>query len=207
MAAFWRSIRLHVHHRQVATMKIPTALVLLLLGAAGVAHAQQFSSLLAPEVTGATGSGLVTVDYDALAHTLAIETTWEGLSGTTTVAHIHCCTAAPFTGTAGVAVTPGTLPGFPAGLNSGSYSVTLDLTQNATYTGGFLSGSGGTAAGAEARLIQGFYDGVAYFNVHSSTFGAGEIRGFLQPVPEPGTYALMALGLAAVAGAARRKRA
>lgn len=188
-------------------MKIPAALALLLLGAASVAHAQQFSSLLAPEVAGATGSGFVSATYDALAHTLAIETTWEGLSGTTTVAHIHCCTDVPFAGTKGVAVTPGTLPEFPSGLNAGSYSVTLDLTQTATYTGGFLSGSGGTVAGAEARLIQGFYDGVAYFNVHSSAFGAGEIRGFLQPVPEPGTYALMALGLAAVAGAARRKPA
>ena len=36
---------------------------------------------------------------------------FSGLSGTTTVAHIHCCTASPGTGTIGVAVTPVTLPG------------------------------------------------------------------------------------------------
>jgi hypothetical protein len=188
-------------------MKIPTALALslALLGGAGIAQAQQFTSPLAPEVPNATGSGFVSVIYDALASTLAIDVTWEGLSGITTVAHIHCCTAQPFTGTVGVAVTPGTLPGFPTDVSSGSYAVTLDLAQTSAYTAGFLTGSGGTAAGAQARLIQGFYDGVAYFNVHSSAFPGGEIRGFLQPVPEPGTYALMALGLAAVAGAVRRR--
>ncbi|HMN77569.1 MAG TPA: PEPxxWA-CTERM sorting domain-containing protein [Burkholderiaceae bacterium] len=48
------------------------------------------------------------------------------------------------------------------------------------------------AAGAE----------VVYYN---DLFAAGEIRGFLHPVPEPETYALMLLGLAAVGAAARRR--
>jgi hypothetical protein len=50
-------------------------------------------------------------------------------------------------------------------------------------------------------------DGMAYFNIHSSFAGGGEIRGFLQLVtaPEPGMLALF--GLAAVAvGFARRRR-
>jgi hypothetical protein len=45
-------------------------------------------------------------------------------------------------------------------------------------------------------------DGKAYLNIHTSTFGAGEIRGYFRPVPEP-------TSLAALIGAgliARRRR-
>lgn len=160
-----------------------------------------FTGDLAPEAPGATGSGTAVVTYDDVAHTLDIETSWSGLSGTTTVAHIHCCTVPP--GTASVAVTPGTLPGFPVGLMAGSYFTVppIDLTNPASYTMGFFNGpGGGTAAGAEAAIIQGLLDGQAYLNIHTSTFGSGEIRDFLQVVPEPGTYALFAAGFAALAG-------
>jgi CHRD domain/PEP-CTERM motif len=171
------------------------------------AQTYSFAAALSPEVTGATGSGTVLMTFDEAAQTLRIESLWFGLSGTTTVAHVHCCTALAGTGTAGVAVTPGTLPGFPVGTTFGSYDVTLDLTQNSTYGGAFLSGSGGTAAGASARLFTGLSAGTAYFNIHSSTFTGGEIRGFTQAVPEPATWGLMALGMAAVGAAARRRRA
>jgi hypothetical protein len=46
--------------------------------------------------------------------------------------------------------------------------------------------------------------GLWYINVHSSTFGGGEIRGQLIPVPEPQTYALVA-GLSLGAFAAFRR--
>lgn len=190
-------------------MKHP--LTLLTLGAAlaspaAWAQSQSFAAALEPEAAGATGSGTVLMTFDAAAQTLRIDALWFGLSGTTTVAHIHCCTASPGAGTMGVAVTPGTLPGFPVGTTFGSYGVTLDLSATATYTAAFLSGSGGTAAGASARLFDGLMAGTAYFNVHSTTFTGGEIRGFTQPVPEPATWGLMALGMAAVGAAARRAR-
>ena len=160
----------------------------------------RYQAALGPEAVGATGSGFVTADYDSTAHTLLISANWSGLSGTTTVAHIHCCTAAENAGTIGVAVTPGTLPGFPVGATAGSYiSPVLDLTDASTYTAGFVTNfAGGALANAEAALIAGFDSHRAYFNIHSTAFPGGEIRGFLR-VPEPGTLALLGLAIGALA--------
>lgn len=188
--------------RYVSTL---TALATLTLAGAANAHVEFFGAPLIPEAAGSTGSGSVYVEYDDEGNTLYISATWENLAGTSTVSHIHGPTSVAGTGTAGVAVTPSTLPGFPAGLTSGTYSVVLDLSNSATYTGAFRGSL--TVEEAEQKLIQSFYDGKAYFNLHSSFATGGEIRGFLAPIPEPGTWALMGLGFAAVAGSVRRRQA
>lgn len=167
-----------------------------------------FTSSLAPEVAGATGSGSVWLAFDTEAHTLGINADWSGLSGVTTVAHIHCCTTLPEAGTVGVAVTPITLPGFPTGVSAGTYSTVIDLLLPTSYTGGFVTNfGGGTIAGAEAALLAGLQSGRAYFNVHSDLFPAGEIRGFPAEVPEPVSLSLFAMALLGIVFVQRRRTA
>lgn len=184
------------------------ALVTAALATGAQAHLTIFQGTFAPEAVGATGAGSLYMEYDEHEHTLFIDASWSGLSGNTSNAHIHCCTAAPDTGTAGVALaTGGILPGFPLGQTFGTYTQLIDLTQTGNYSGGFVTASGGTAAGAEARLISNLVSRQAYFNIHSTTFGGGEIRTFVSVVPEPGTTAMMLAGLAAFGFLARRRSA
>ena len=150
------------------------------------------------------GTGTAKVTYDNALHTMRVEASFSGLTGNTTNAHIHAATLLPFQGTAGVATPTPTFPGFPAGVTSGSYDHTLDLTLTSSWNSSYISANGGTPASAEAAFFDAMDAGKAYFNVHSTTFSGGEIRGFMV-VPEPG--ALTLLGAAALLGTVRRRRA
>ena len=151
----------------------------------------------------AVGSAVIAYDVDV--HTMTLHLTFSDLSAPTTAAHLHCCTAVPGVGTAGVATTTPFFAGFPIGVTSGTFDIILDLTAAASYNAAFITSHGGTIASAEAALVQGAKDGEEYLNVHTQAFGGGEIRGFLAEIPEPATLAIFGFGLAAL-GFVRRRR-
>lgn len=148
------------------------------------------------------GTGIVKVTIDPVAHTLWLQAHFSGLVAPTAAAHIHCCVDAP--GNAGVATQTPSFVGFPLGVTLGSYGKVFDTTLASTYRPGYLTGLGGSIAAAEAELFQGIADGRAYFNIHTTTYPGGEIRGFFEPVPEPATWLLTAAPLIA-AGLFRRR--
>jgi hypothetical protein len=152
------------------------------------------------------GTGFATVTIDDILNTMRVQVSFSGLTGTTTASHIHAATASPFSGTAGVATTTPTFAGFPLGVTAGSYDNTLDLLLSSSYNPAYITANGGTPASAETALLSAIGSGKAYLNIHSTTFGGGEIRGFLVAVPEPATWMMMLLGFGAIGLAARRRR-
>ena len=152
------------------------------------------------------GVGQADVFLDQVANSLQVNVVFSGLSGVTTASHIHCCTAVPGTGTAGVATVTPTFPGFPLGVASGSYSQAFDMALASSYNPAFITSHGGTVASAEAALFAGIMADDAYLNIHSNLFPGGEIRGFLTFVPEPVTLSVFGAGLAGVALLRRRRK-
>jgi hypothetical protein len=67
-------------------------------------------------------------------------------------------------------------------------------------------GNGGTSLSAQ---LPNLFGGLAYINFHTVQFGGGEIRGQINPVPEPSSMILLAagglLGLCRRIGISRRK--
>lgn len=175
---------------------------------AAQAHIEVYSVQLSgaseapPNASAGTGTGTVTFDLDLM--TMRLQTSFSGLSGTTAAAHIHCCTADAGIGNAGVATQTPSFVGFPLGVTSGNFDQTFDLSLASSYNPAFVSANG-SIGGAMNTLLDGTAAGKAYLNIHTDTFGGGEIRGFLTPVPEPSSYALLALGLLAIGAAKRRK--
>ena len=144
------------------------------------------------------GTGFTIVDFDTTAHSMRVQVTFSGLTGTTTASHIHSATAVAGTGTAGVATELPSFTGFPLGVTSGNYDQTFNTSLTAFYNPSFLTNNGGTASSAETAFFAGMTQGKAYLNIHTNVFPGGEIRGFLQASPVPAPPGLILLGSGAL---------
>jgi hypothetical protein len=86
----------------------------------------------------------------------------------------------------------GTLGLITLGGMSGTMSGTFSLAPIGTYT--------------VAQQLADLNNSLWYFNIHSTAFGGGEIRGQITPVPEPSTLGMVGLGLGGFVLWMRRRR-
>ena len=149
-------------------------------------------------MTPATGFGSVLLSDDM--NSITVDLSWTGLSSPAVAAHIHCCASASQNG-------PVAIGFMPSSTISGSLSSVFDLTSMSTYSAGFLSSYGGTAASARSAFLAGLTSGQTYLNIHTSNNPGGEIRAqVMAAVPEPATWAMMLIGFGFVGGAVRYRR-
>ena len=171
---------------------------------AQAASAQQWNAPLTgsqqvpPVATPASGMAMLTLTGGSM---LSVNVVFANLTSGTLFAHVHA--PAPLGANAPVALP---FAGFPVGVTSGTYNAMLNLDLAATYEPAFLTANGNSVAAARTAVLSAMNGGLAYVNVHSANFPAGEIRGQLGVVPEPSTYALLGTGVAGLALVARRRR-
>jgi len=185
------------------------AVVLAFTGLSAPAQAVQvYHAVLAGSnevpANGSRGSGLAKAYVSDALDFITITANFSGLGANTVAAHVHCC--APTTANAGVAIETPSLPGFPLGVTAGSFSNGFSLLDANNYSPAFVTANGGTAIGARDALIAGLNGGRSYFNVHTSAFPGGEIRGQFGVVPEPASWAMMIAGFGMVGAAMRRRK-
>ena len=137
---------------------------------------------------GGARQGTGTVNATLVGTTLSFSGSFSGLTTAATAAHIH--------GPGAVGINVGVIyglgnAGIPLGATSGAISGSVNLADIGAYT--------------VAQQISDLNNSLWYFNIHNSTFGGGEIRGQIVPVPEPGTLALVGLGGLGLFGALRRR--
>jgi CHRD domain-containing protein/PEP-CTERM motif-containing protein len=171
-------------------MKIKMILAALLCSAALASAQSYFANLSGANENPANnspaiGSGTFTLNAN---NTLSYNVTYSGLTGTWSANHIH--------GPGGVG---------PTGVHTNAGIIfTLNNPTFGVPGSGTLSG---TTAALNSQQLSWLTSEYLYVNIHSSTFGGGEIRGQILPVPEPSTWAMMAMGAMGTLWLVRRKRA
>jgi len=175
-------------HSKLAAVLALTISAALPAAAATFAFTTTLSNVGEPVPT-STATGSATVTFDDIAKTVAVSLSYSGLAATPSAAHMHCCTELAGSGSIGVKLN---FSGLPVG-NTNTYN-----NNNTAFT---------PTLTVFNELFAGTQAGKAYVNVHTAgTYSAGEIRGFLSPVPEASTYAMMLAGLVGVGAVARRRR-
>jgi hypothetical protein len=83
------------------------------------------------------------------------------------------------------------------------------VTPFLTGAGGFVTTKWDLPEGNNTNLaaqLPNILAGRSYLNFHTVQFPGGEIRGGIEPVPEPGTMVMVGLGMAALMRQARRRK-
>lgn len=170
---------------------------------AGTFYTASASGALQAPPNASPGTSITKLDVGD--SSMSVDVPFSNLTSTTVDAHIHCCATAAFTGIAPIAVP---FDGFPTGVTSGSYSNTFALNDAATYDPAFLAANGGTPQSATTALLNAIAANEAYVEIHTAALPAGEIRGWLvaAPVPEPGEWAMLGMGVGGLLWMGRRRR-
>jgi hypothetical protein len=132
---------------------------------------------------GSLGVGKATIILDFALFTMRLKVEFNNLDGEVVAAHIHGNTTTPGAGVAPSMTTEPSLSAFPAGVDSGLYDQTLDLTSPSSYNPAFIQASGGTISLASNALFAGLAGGNAYFSIQTSAYPGGEVRGFFARTP------------------------
>jgi hypothetical protein len=111
-----------------------------------------------------------------------------------TASHIH---AAP------AGVNGGIVFGFIGPNSDTNGDLVIDPVAGTIVSAWDLTEGNGTTLGDQLTNL---FAGGLYINVHTPAFPGGEIRGQILPVPEPGSLALLAIGLIAIAFVRRAPR-
>jgi hypothetical protein len=96
-------------------------------------------------------------------------------------------------------------PGVPATLNDLDDFTILTKTADTLHVTGAWDGTEGNGTTLGAELGNLFLGGL-YLNVHSDVFPGGEIRGQILAVPEPATFALVAIAMLGLIGFGIRRK-
>lgn len=141
-----------------------------------------------PNSSLAVGFGTIVLNDARTAATLSLQ--WSGLTGSVTALHIHL--GAP--GVSGQRLLDFSSTG---GSNGSISNVAWVFQPVTTATGTVIS---------VTDQVNALLAGNIYFNIHSTGFTGGEIRGQVNEVPEPMTLVLLGTGLAGIAARLRKRK-